>query len=76
MTTCYHNIFSLYYSMKLYRKKYRNKQNPCYKGLARKKEVSLYGTPKLKQMRATWWISRAWQRFHGSFADAPLPFIH
>lgn len=74
MTDCYHSIFSLYYSMKLYRKNYRNKQNSCYKGTAQQKVVSLYDTPKLKQTRATWWISRVWQRFRHSFANAPLPF--
>ena len=74
MTNWYHSIFSLYYSMKLYRKNYRNKQNACYKGTAQEKVASLYDTPKPKQMTGIWWISRVWQRFHRSFANAPLPF--
>lgn len=74
MTNWYHSIFSLYYSMTLYRKNYRNKQNTGYKGAARQNVVSLYDTPKLKQKRATWWISRVWQRFQRNFANAPLPF--
>lgn len=76
MTNWYHSTFSLYYSMMLYRKKHRNKQNACYKGTARQKVISMYDTPKLKQMRATRWISKILQRFHRSFANAPLPFTH
>ncbi|XP_023719273.1 uncharacterized protein LOC111870865 isoform X5 [Cryptotermes secundus] len=63
-----------HYCMKLYTQKYKSKQN---KGISRQKVMRImYDTQKRKHTTVVWWISRAWQRFRRSLANAPFPFIH
>ncbi|XP_023719255.1 uncharacterized protein LOC111870865 isoform X3 [Cryptotermes secundus] len=62
------------FGMKLYTQKYKSKQN---KGISRQKVMRImYDTQKRKHTTVVWWISRAWQRFRRSLANAPFPFIH
>lgn len=71
-----HHIFSLCFSIKLYRQKYGSKKKPRYKRRARQKVLRMtYGTERQKQT-TVWWISRAWQKFRHRLTNAPFPFIH
>ncbi|XP_069675843.1 glutamate receptor ionotropic, delta-2-like [Periplaneta americana] len=66
----------VHYCMKLYARKYKDKQSPRHKWIRRQKVMKMMYTTPRQRARAMWWVSRAWQRFRRGLSNAPLPFVH
>ncbi|KAJ4450258.1 hypothetical protein ANN_01678 [Periplaneta americana] len=66
----------VHYCMKLYARKYKDKQSPRHKWIRRQKVMRMMCTTPRQRARAMWWVSRAWQRFRRGLSNAPLPFVH